>query len=271
MAVTKNSKKLIALLGPYRNLTTIFATIFHSLDRCVSINHGWHFINLDDDCENLNFDYFLTMAGKENKKISQAHAVRDNSKKYLNKDLMTLFEAADGLENIQPARRLNRSDVSNILWKDSAELTKKLKSLNDDQLRKVFSQNDVMFVRLIRDYRRCIASNIINDYHSFYNLKKTNERDDLENFKKWYKDDLLWCAKWQNNFPDKLYFFDESGDIIKFLCDDLNVFLTENQKQLVSKAFFNRVKTTIDSESYLDLLESAECQDIADIIKKIIS
>ncbi len=210
---TKNIKTILIIIGSYRNLTTLVASIMSLHPNCQVLNHAGRrviqknkldFLN-NSNAEKinnfLNFAIYASQYGKRGSyggAIFHSHAY-DNDlvrKKYFNRYSSKL-----------------KNQVSCIFWKDSQLIMNKIK--DEGQLKKIFKSGteiEIKFIMPIRNSINCVKSNLKTGHYKFYFPSIPPIEKCVEVVFEQYLFFLNMQAEYPNNF---MYFFED--EIISIL------------------------------------------------------
>lgn len=226
--------KIIFILGPYRNLTTMVGAHLNYHENVIVFNHGYYRIKENK----LDFWNLLTEESLER----FIEYVKNN---YLggkrgtyggNIELSHAFEKKNSLSKYKKNIPI-KNDIKYILIKDSGRITSDLRN-NISDYQKInnfinkFSDR-IMFIRPVRNICQAVLSNIQTNHFKFTDYPHRNKRKkDVEyiDFMKWYIKDLNWFHLNKVNHNDKFLYFFESNikNLNQILCSFLNLKLSNN-------------------------------------------
>lgn len=215
--------KIVFILGPYRNLTTMLATYMNLHENIVVFNHGYSRL-VNNGC-----DFWNKMTEESyNKFVKFIELNYLCGKRGSYGGDITLAHASDSKNIISNYKPPVKQNVKYIVIKESGLITNNLRNSFRDvnkinQLLSVY-KNRIYFIRPVRNILKCVLSNQNNNYCKIYSgLKKK------EDMFEWYLKDLNWfyiCKKlYPNNF---CYFYEKDiNKINSIFCNFLKLNLTD--------------------------------------------
>jgi len=236
---TSEIKTLCLAVGPYRNLTTLTASILFLHPNCQVLNHGAARIfgdpRLDflDHYSDEKFENFLRFAvyisgsggrGKKGGSIIHSHAF-DNEH-----PMAALYRERFGEE-------LTKPHIHSLFWKESLRTAQHIRNRNID-LGKIFTQNNKLrFLLPIRNPIDCALSNKRTGHAKLFGLKKTSP---VEKILTAILEEILWYQDLKATYPDRFFEYFEN-DFTGTTADKLAEFLLltpdNDWKQSVLQAF----------------------------------
>ena len=217
-------KSVCLALGPYRNLTTLTASVIGLHPNCQVLNHGGgrvfsaNRLNFIKDYETTKFEAFTKYAiyasgrgqrGVEGGSIVYSHAFKDQMK--------NVYEDRYGGD-------LTKSEIECVFWKESLYTSIELRE-NAFDFDKAFSLNDKLrFLMPIRNPLDCATSNISTKmYKIFPNL---DYGASFEEVLEAVLDEFNYFFTLAEKYPDRFYCFFEhefSGETLNELARFLGV------------------------------------------------
>lgn len=234
-------KTVCLMLGPYRNLTTLTASILFLHKNCQVLNHAGSRIFNDSRLDFLNeysdstFDTFVKYAiyisehgrkGEYGGSITYSHAFND---KYKTKEIFK-----------DTGLNLIKDKVECLLWKESLKTSHLIKS-NNINLAKIFEKNEKLrFILPVRNPMDCALSNHQPKHLNLYNLAKKNST--LEQVLDAILNEILWVVTLKEKYPNRILIYFEHEPISILLMNITNFLNIENYADWnhdASKAFYN--------------------------------
>jgi hypothetical protein len=221
-------KSVCLALGPYRNLTTLTASILFLHPNCQVLNHagkrifGDRKLDFLSDYSSEKFENFARYAihiseggerGNYGGSITHSHAFRDQS------DIKDVWDELD--------LNLKKQEIHSLFWKESQRTANRIRNKNVD-LDDIFHQNErLRFLLPVRNPMDSAMSNMKTGH--VRHLKGVNKRSDIDQVLEAILDEFAWFAELQQQHPDRFlaYFAHEAGreslkEIANFLDLDLN-------------------------------------------------
>ena len=214
------------ILGPYRNLTTLFSSILFLHPDCQVLNHAGSRIHGNkkiDFLSNYNNDVvenFIRFsieisskgeAGSYGGSITLSHAFKSNSK-------INFFAN-------QKYNTNKDNSIKSLVWKESLINTNVLRSdgfnLND----LIKKEKRLRFMLPIRNPLDCAVSNIRTGHAKIF--KGTNAQTTSYDVLEKVIDQIYWFILKKEKFPDRFFYFFEN-DISENLFSDIQTFLKLN-------------------------------------------
>ncbi|WP_154656761.1 hypothetical protein [Methylococcus capsulatus] len=221
---TDSVRTVCMVLGPYRNLTTLTASVLFLHPKCQVLNHGGQRVfgdsrldwiaHYDDKVfENfLRYSIYISKGGRRGQyggSIVHSYAFDE---KY---NTSTLFrEAALGLV---------KENIESLFWKDSLRISNHIRSSGVELFELLEKEPRIRFLMPIRNPMDCAKSNILTGHVGLFGrgLEQQSEEDVLELI----LDEILWFKRLQSSEPNRFYDFFEFDlgwnvlvDMEKFLC-----------------------------------------------------
>lgn len=199
-------KSVCLTLGPYRNLTTLTATVLFLHPNCQVLNHAGKRVFgikqvdflMDYTKEKLNrfIQYAINLSGKGQRgsqggSITYSHAFDSNH------ETKEIF-AKTGSE-------LVKKQIICLFWKESLRTSKLIRERHVD-LASIFKSEDrLRFLLPIRHPLDCAVSNRNRPkYKKFPNLNKDSSIFDVVQA---VLDEIFWFADLKEKFPDRFHYY----------------------------------------------------------------
>lgn len=232
-------KSLCLALGPYRNLTTLTASILFLHPRCQVLNHGAARILGDPrldfllDYDRKTADHFLRYAiaistkgkrGKSGGSILHSHAFDEKHK------LGRLYRQHFG-------DTLVKEDIQCLFWKESLRTALHIRSHRIDLAALLAQEPRLRFLLPIRNPLDCAISNLRTGHAKLFGLGK---HPDTEMVLTAILDEIHWVKGLQEQHPDRFFYFSEndfSADIARQLAAFLNLDPSPPWIKVVQEAF----------------------------------
>lgn len=202
-----NIKTLCMVLGPYRNLTTLTASIMSLHPNCQVLNHGLDRIKGDKDLdfllnyskttlENfLRYAIFISGGGKRGDyggSITLSHAFAENNK--MRKSYKEMY-----------GNKLIKNDIQCLLWKESLHTTNILQK-HPQKFQKILNESpNIKFILPIRNTLDCAESNINTGMATIY--PEITDTKDKKKIIKRILEDYLWIFNLKQQYPDRFFYF----------------------------------------------------------------
>lgn len=202
-------KSVCLTLGPYRNLTTLTASLMFLHPSCQVLNHGAKRIfsreevNFLTDYNDLKLQKFLKYAifmskggsrGNYGGSITLSHA----------------FDSDDVLKSYQNryGNLLIKNNIECLYWKESMKVSNFIKNNNVDVLNLIKQQEKLRFILPIRNPLDCAISNCKTGHARHLISSKSKDYSVLE-----VLDSILieiaWFVNLYNSCPDNFFYFFE--------------------------------------------------------------
>ncbi len=253
-------KTLCLALGPYRNLTTLTASILFLHPHCQVLNHGGARILGDPrldfllDYDQETADNFLRYAiaistkgkrGKTGGSILHSHAFDEKHK------LGQLYRQHFG-------DTLVKEDIQCVFWKESLRTSLHIRNHHID-LGALFAQEPrLRFLLPIRNPLDCAISNLRTGHAKLFGLGKDPATEAVLEA---ILDEIVWVKGLQEHYPDRFFYFTEnsfSADTARALAEFLGLEPSPAWINVVQEAFaidkhYDYPQTLLDS--YHDMLD----------------
>lgn len=247
-----NLKSVCLALGPYRNLTTLTASILFLHPNCQVLNHagkrifGDRKLDFLSDYSEEKFENFARYAihisaggerGNYGGSITHSHAFRDQS------DIKDVWDELD--------LSLKKREIQCLFWKESQRTANRIRQKNVN-LDTIFRQNDrLRFLLPVRNPMDSAMSNIKTGH--VRHLEGVNTRSDIEHVLEAILDEFAWFANLQQSHPGRFhaYFAHEAGrdtlvEMAEFLkMEPDEVWLGYSEGTFVIKSNYNHPKELI--------------------------
>ena len=205
---TASVRAVCLALGPYRNLTTLTASILFLHPNCQVLNHAGERIFNDDRLDFLNgysalkFENFLRYAiyisqtgkrGAYGGSITVSHAFDDKH------PLKQIFESDGG--------QLLKEDVRALFWKESLVTSNHIRE-NHVNLAALFSENErLRFLLPVRNPMDCAFSNLKTGHVKYF--RGLDEHSQVEQVLEAILDEFAWFENLRARFPGRFFTFFE--------------------------------------------------------------
>ena len=216
--------KVIFILGPYRNLTTMLSSYMNLHENIVVFNHGYNRI------KNNGSDFWNKMTEQSYNKF--VNFVIKNYTKGKRGDFggdITLSHAYDKKNIISKYKVPFKKNIKYILLKESGLITNDLRS-NFSDIDKIhelisFYKDKIYFIRPIRN----ILKSVLSNQHTL-KWKKYAELTNKKDMLNWYLQDLNWFYICKKKYPNIFCYFYEKdiNKINSIVCDFLQLKLTDD-------------------------------------------
>ena len=222
-------KTVCLALGPYRNLTTVTASILFLHPHCQVLNHagqrifGEEELDFIKDYSDGRFKTFLRYAiyisqsgirGDFGGSITRSHAFDKHHKVH---DLFTVSKLP-----------LVKEKITTVFWKESLRTANYIRENNVD-LNKLFTQNkQLRFLLPIRNPLDCAIGQVKTGYIKYFQGRK--QGDSVEQAIDSILDEFLWFLDLMSRNPDRFFYFfehDFNEPTIKRIADFLQLEMTE--------------------------------------------
>ena len=218
--------KIVFILGPYRNLTTMLATYMNLHENIIVFNHGYNRLK-DNGC-----DFWNKMTKKSYNKFVKF--IKENyllGKRGCYGGDIVLAHASDKKNVISKYIPPIKKNIKYILIKDSGRITNDLRN-NFKDFNKIirllsYFKDKIYFIRPVRNILKSVLSNQKTGHYKIYSELK-NKKD----MYKWYLQDLNWFYMCKNNinggYLDQFCYFYEKdiNEINSIFCNFLKLKLT---------------------------------------------
>ena len=247
---TRGVKTVCLALGPYRNLTTLTASLLALHPNCQVLNHagarifGDGRLNFLVDYGDEKFAAFLKCAiyisgggrrGSHGGSILFSHA----------------FDS-EGLKQAYRARygeQLVKNDIECLFWKESLK-TSRLMRRNEAALQQIFERNEKLrFLMPVRNPLDCAASNLKSGYAELFENLAAGA--DMGAVLESVLGELLWFFELHARYPDRCFYFFENAfneDVVLRLAEFLRLRPEKDWIQSVLANFTTRSSYEHDPE-----------------------
>jgi hypothetical protein len=271
--------KIIFILGPYRNLTTMVGAHLNYHENIIVFNHGYYRLKE----QGLDFWNLLTEQSLNNfVEFVKNNYLQGKSGTYGgNIELSHAFEKKNSLSKYKK-QIPEKKNAKYIIIKESGRITKDLRNnLNDfDKINKLIKKfsDRLLFIRPVRNICQAVISNIQTNHYKYTDYKNRHKRKkDVEfiDFMKWYIKDLYWFYLNKINHNHNFLYFYESNiiDLNKIMCDFLNIDKSKNMIEdikISNTRKINQEHKNIKNKALLELLNNNEINEYIykEILKK---
>lgn len=200
-------KTICIVLGPYRNLTTLTASIMSLHPNCQVLNHGLDRIKGDKSlnfltnyssetlANFLKYAIYISGGGKRGNyggSITFSHAYAENNQ--MGESYRELY-----------GDQLVKDDIQSLFWKESLYTTNILQQY-PDKFQQILKENPtIKFILPVRNTLDCAESNIKTGMATIYpEIKdKTNRKKIIQRIMQ----DYHWFFELKANFPDRFFYY----------------------------------------------------------------
>ena len=226
-------------LGPYRNLTTLSASILFLHPNCQVLNHAANRIfgdpRLDflDGYDDAKFDTFVRYAirasagggrGKLGGSITFSHAF---DQEHVTRDL---FASTGG--------QLVKTTIRSLVWKESLRTSNRIRETKID-LARVFERNSrLRFLLPIRNPIDCAFSNRKSGHVNLF--AGLDDDSPIERVVEAILDEIAWVRKNQRSYPERFFIYFEpefDANTVVQLAEFLQLEPKDDWKQNALSAF----------------------------------
>ncbi len=222
---TGGIRTVCLILGPYRNLTTLTASVLFLHPNCQVLNHagsrifGDHRLDFIQDYDRESFWNFVRYAvqisgsgkrGNYGGSITLSHAFSGDHK------MGQVFQ--------KTGYGLRKKHISALVWKESQKVSNHLRE-SDFDFEQVFQINDELkFILPIRNPLDCTESNIKTGHVRI--LENQDRSSDPVSVMDTILDEIAWFANLETKYPDRFFhYFAHSldGTVFKDLASFLSL------------------------------------------------
>jgi len=226
-------------LGPYRNLTTLTASILFLHPNCQVLNHAANRIFNDrrtdffDGYEDEKFDTFVRYAiyastgggrGMLGGSITHSHAFDEG---HVTREL---FESTGG--------KLIKEKIHSLIWKESLRTSNRIRKTGVD-LGAIFARNPrLRFMLPVRNPIDCAVSNIKSGHVKLF--RGLDENSPIEKVVEAILDEFKWVRGLERIHPDRFFIYFEPEfreETLVHLAEFLEVEMNEEWKRNSLAAF----------------------------------
>lgn len=226
-------------LGPYRNLTTLTASILFLHPNCQVLNHAANRIFHDertdffDGYDDEKFDAFVRYAiyasggggrGMVGGSITHSHAFDEG---HVTREL---FESTGG--------KLIKEKIYSLVWKESLRTSNRIRQTGID-LGTIFARNSPLrFLLPVRNPIDCAVSNMKSGHVSLF--PSLEEGSPVEKVVEAILDEFKWVRSWERKYPERFFIYFEpefNEETVGRLADFLKVEMNEEWKRNALAAF----------------------------------
>lgn len=226
---TRDVKTVCLFLGPYRNLTTLTASVLFLHPECQVLNHAGSRILGDD---RLDFIQNYSQASFWNF-VRYAIQISDSGKRGNYGGSITLSHAFSEEHKMGRVFRdtglgLRKEHISALVWKESQKVSNHLRD-NDFDFDTVFQANDALkFILPIRNPLDCTESNLKTGHVRI--LENQDRSSDPLSVMNAILDEIAWFAELEKQHPDRFFHYFShllDGSVLKAMAEFLTLELDE--------------------------------------------
>lgn len=235
-SINIESVKTVCLaLGPYRNLTTLTASILFLHPDCQVLNHVGQRIFGDNELDFIKeysderFETFLRYAIY----ISQGGVRGDYGGSIT---ISHAFDQQHKVRNIFTGSKLPliKENIKSLFWKESLRTANHIRENNVD-LNKLFAQNkQLRFMLPIRNPLECAIGQIKTGYIKYFQGR--NLGDSVQQALDSILDEFLWFLDIRSRNPDRFFYFLEHDFSISTLTNMADFLQLETTDDWLNKA-----------------------------------
>lgn len=226
--------KIVFILGPYRNLTTMLATYMNLHENIIVFNHGYGRL------KNAECDFWNKMTEESYNKFIKF--IEENyllGKRGSYGGDITLAHASDKNNIISKYIPPIKKNEKYIVIKESGLITNDLRNnfKDFDKINRLLSyfKDKIYFIRPVRNILKSVLSN-----HKTGKYNKYSELKNKDDMFKWYLQDLNWFYICKKKYLDQFCYFYEKdiNEINSIFCNFLKLNLTNtlcNEFKLTDK------------------------------------
>lgn len=230
---------LCLALGPYRNLTTLTASVLFLHPNCQVLNHGSSrilgepeidfLLNYDDERFNAFMRYAIHIStggsrGKRGGSIVHSHAFDEKHK------MGQLYKARFGSQVL-------KKEILSIFWKESLRTSQHIRNNNID-LDRIFKANSKLrFLLPIRHPIDCALSNMRTGHAKQFGL---DQDASVEMVLEAVLNEFLWVCELEQKHPKRFFHFFENAfhpETVDALTAFLDLPVDDEWKQAALEAF----------------------------------
>lgn len=215
---TDSVRTVCMALGPYRNLTTLTASVLFLHPTCQVLNHGGSRIfgdsrldwvaHYDKDifANFLRYAIYISKGGRRGQyggSIVHSHAFDE---KY---NTSSLFRGA--------ALGLVKERIECLFWKESLRISNHIRSSAVDIIKLLESEPRIKFMMPIRNPMDCARSNLLTGHVGLFGRQLDHPSD--EDVLELVLDEILWFKELESAVPDRFFYFFEFDLGLKVLVD----------------------------------------------------
>ena len=240
------------ILGPYRNLTTLTASLLFLHPNCQVLNHAGEriigdsrldFLESYSDQKFQNFTRYALLIARGGKRgnyggsITLSHAFQDQTK------MKKIYEDS----NIS----MRKEDVHCLLWKESQRVTNHIRDSKVDLEILLDKNPKLKFILPIRNPLDCAASNSGSGFANI--LPGVDSASSEKEVLKVILDEYVWFLKLEQQFPDHFYhyFAHQNGKaVLNGLANFLELEPRQTWLKKAGKAFIIKSKYSHQTQLY---------------------
>ncbi len=209
---TDQIETVCIVLGPYRNLTTLTASLAFLHPNCQVLNHGSSrilpikkanfFSNYTEEKFNafLRYSIYLSLGGKRGDlggSITLGHAFQDGDK------VSAAYRARFGDEIV-------KQDIRSFFWKESMKVTNYLRKHHID-FDALFAQNSKLrFLMPFRNPLDCAFSNQRKGHDKYFERLQSKKDQTTENILECIIQEMAWFLSLKKQYPNRFFYYTEN-------------------------------------------------------------
>ena len=197
-------------LGPYRNLTTLTASILFLHPECQVLNHGGpqilgseeldFFRNYSDE-RFARFVRFAVLASQSGDRGGQGGSIALSHAFDAGYEVKKMFEERFGDIRVKPV-------IRTLMWKESLIVANHLRKHGIDVSGVLKANDRLRFLIPVRNPLDCAASSLKGKFRLFVGHP---EQPSIEWMLEAILDEFEWCLQWRHKQPERFLVFFEHG------------------------------------------------------------
>jgi hypothetical protein len=194
------------VLGPYRNLTTLVASVLSLHPECQVLNHAGKrllssrrdFIGAYSDKRLAAFCRAAVRASRGGRRGDYGGSIL-LSHAFDNEQLRSLYEARYG-------QRPVKEHITSLVWKESQFVTSRIRSAPDTIHALMASAPKVRFLLPVRNPMDCAMSNVKTGHAERVTASSEHAQTEML---EWILENLAWFAALERQYPERFFSFYE--------------------------------------------------------------
>ena len=234
-----NKIKTVCLtLGPYRNLTTLTASLLSLHPNCQVLNHAGQRILKDEslyffvDCSEkkyVNFMKYAIYTSKSGEKGSHGGSITF-SHAYSKSKFPDVYKERFG-------KSLVKSDIQCLFWKESLVVENVLRQ-NNVSFDELFELNpQLKFLSPVRNPLDCAKSNLRTGLYKYF--PGISVQPDIKDVLNCVLDELLWFVNCREKYSNRFFYFYEHDFTERVLLDLVHFLHLEANPQWIDDVLSN--------------------------------